>query len=66
MGESSAFYSNAAQFDGGLDRNDRTMVERANRPNDVVYNDRTVRSGTTLRPTQALVTPKHDVFTDIS
>jgi hypothetical protein len=36
MGGSSAFSSNAAQFDGGLDRDDRFMVERANRRNGVV------------------------------
>jgi hypothetical protein len=37
MGGSSAFSSNEAPFDGGLDRDDRTMVERANRRNYVVY-----------------------------
>jgi hypothetical protein len=38
---SSAFSSKTDPFDGGLDRDDRFMVERANRRNYVVYIDRT-------------------------
>jgi hypothetical protein len=41
MGASSAFSSKTSPFDSGLDRDDRFIVERANRQNYEVYIDRT-------------------------
>ena len=65
MGRALTFALNGAPNDGGLDHNDRTIVERVNQGNDAVYIERTF-SYNSESEKKPLMTPQTHSGIDIS